>query len=385
MSIFFILATLVLLGMNAYIGWRLIPTSELARRWRVAAWSGVTILAAGTPILFLVGRSRSEPLHEIASSVGWIFFGITIVLLPAVVFRDIVGAGCIFAGRLRGRRVDPARRLFLARSLNIGTLTVTGSALGLGVAGAMRRAEVKRISIPIEDLPDAFVGYTIAQLSDTHVSATVRRPEMETLVGLVNSLGADLIAFTGDLVDGYVEHRREDVAPIARLSAPDGVYFVSGNHEYYWDLHGWLGEVRRHGLIVLENEHRVIRRDGHSLIVAGVPDISVNGTRFPGVSDPASAIKGAPREAAAKILLAHQPRSCFAAEKAGFDLQLCGHTHGGQIFPWTVLIHLVQPFVRGLGKLNDMHVYVNPGSIYWGPPLRLGSPAEVTLLTLVRA
>jgi predicted MPP superfamily phosphohydrolase len=382
---FFLVATLVLLVINVYIGWRLISTSALARRWRILAWSCITILAIGTPLLFLAGRVRGEPSLAMASSVGWILFGITIVLLPAVVLRDVIGAGFILGRRIRGGRVDPARRLFLARSLNMGTLSVTGTALGCGVAGALRRAEVKRVSLPIKDLPDAFVGYRIAQLSDTHVSATVRRSEMEALIRIVNSLRADLIAFTGDLVDGYVEHRREDVAPIADLAAPDGVYFVTGNHEYYWDLDGWLAEVRRHGLIVLENEHRVIQRDGHSLVVAGVPDISVNGTRFPGISDPASAIKDAPRDAVTKILLAHQPRSCFAAEKAGFDLQLCGHTHGGQIFPWTVLIHLVQPFVRGLGKLNDMHVYVNPGSIYWGPPLRLGSPSEVTLFTLHRA
>ncbi|MCH8150596.1 MAG: metallophosphoesterase [Planctomycetes bacterium] len=247
------------------------------------------------------------------------------------------------------------------------------------------RAEVKRVSIPIKDLPDAFAGYSIAQLSDTHISAIVRRGEMQALVQLVNSLGADLIAFTGDLVDGYVEHRRDDVAPIADLAAPDGVYFVTGNHEYYWDLEGWLAEVNRPGLVVLENELRVIQRGASRMVIAGVPDISVNGTRFPGKSDPALAIKNAPKDAVAKILLAHQPRSCFAAERAGFDFQLCGHTHGGQIFPWTLLVHLFHPFVRGLGKLNNMHVYVNPGSIYWGPPLRLGSPSEVTLFSLERA
>ena len=138
---------------------------------------------------------------------------------------------------------------------------------------------------------------------------------------------------------------------------------------------------------MLENEHRVIERGGSKLVIAGVPDISLNGTRYPefGTSDPALAMKGAPADAAAKILLAHQPRSAFAAEKAGFDFQLCGHTHGGQVFPWTLLIHLAQPFVKGLGKLKNMHVYVNPGSIYWGPPLRLGSPSEVTLFTLTRA
>ncbi len=382
---FFITATLVLLAINTYIGFRLVSTSALTKRWRMVGWSCIAILAVGPPLLFAIGRARGGPSLEGALSVGWILFGITIVLLPAVVLRDLLGTTVFLTRKLRRRKVDQQRRLFFARALNIATLGATGSALGIGVAGALRRAEVKRVSIPIKDLPDAFVGYSIAQFSDTHISAIVRREEMQALVKLVNSLGADLIAFTGDLVDGYVEHRRDDVAPIADLEAVDGVYFVTGNHEYYWDLEGWLAEVNRHGLVVLENDHRVIQRGASRIVIAGVPDISVNGPRFPGKSDPALAIKNAPKDAVAKILLAHQPRSCFAAEKAGFDFQLCGHTHGGQIFPWTLLIHLFHPFVRGLGKLNNMHVYVNPGSIYWGPPLRLASPSEVTLFSLERA
>jgi predicted MPP superfamily phosphohydrolase len=388
MSWFIIIAMLVLFGINVYIGLRLIRTSVLPKRWAIAAWAFIAVLAFGPPLLFMTGRDKGGPAwQESAHSVGWVLFGIAIVLLPTVVLRDGVAAAIDVARWLRKSDVDPNRRLFIARVLNLGTLGLTGSALGLGYAGAIRRAAVKRVTIPIADLPEAFEGYSIAQISDTHVSATVRRPEMQAVVDLANGLRPDLIAFTGDLVDGHVEHRGDDVAPIADLSAPDGVYFVTGNHEYYWDLEGWLAEVKRHGLTVLENEHRVIERGGSKLVVAGVPDISLNGPRFSGLgkSDPVLAIKGAPKDAVAKILLAHQPRSCFAAEKAGFDFQMCGHTHGGQIFPWTVLIHFFHPFVRGLGKLNNLQVYVNPGSIYWGPPLRLGSPSEVTLFTLTRA
>lgn len=385
---FFAAATLVLTGMNLYIGFRLIRTSALPKRWAVLAWAGVLTLAIGTPLLFATGRAKGgPPWLEMAHSIGWCMFGITIVLLPAVLLRDGVASSLFLSQKIRRQGLSPERRLFLRRSLNAGTLGLTGTALGFGVAGAIRRAAVERVSIPINNLPAALDGYKIAQISDTHISAIVRRPEMRAVVDLVNGLGADLIALTGDLVDGYVEHRRDDVAPIADLSAPDGVYFVTGNHEYYWDLEGWLGEVKRHGLTVLENEHRVIERGGSKLVVAGVPDISLNGSRFSGLgkSDPIGSLENAPDDAAVKVLLAHQPRSCFEAEKAGFDFQMCGHTHGGQIFPWTLLIHFFHPFVRGLGKLNNMFVYVNPGSIYWGPPLRLGSPSEVTLFTLTRA
>lgn len=387
MTSFVVTATFVLLVMNLYIGFRLIRTSALPRRWAILAWLGILTLAIGTPLLFATGRAKGGPSWlEMAHSAGWCLFGITIVLLPAVLLRDGVAVSLFISRKLARRRLNPERRLFLRRTLNAGTLGLTGTALGFGVAGAIRRAEVRRVSIPIDNLPEELEGYKIAQISDTHISATVRRPEMQAVVDLANGLRADLIAFTGDLVDGHVKHRRDDVAPIADLSAPDGVYFVTGNHEYYWDLEGWLGEVKRHGLTILENEHRVIQRGGSKLVVAGVPDISLNGPRFPGLgtSDPARALKDAPRDAAVKVLLAHQPRSCFEAEKAGFDFQMCGHTHGGQIFPWTVLIHFFHPFVRGLGKLNNMFVYVNPGSIYWGPPLRLGSPSEVTLFTLTR-
>jgi len=385
---FYVTAVAIFLAMNAYIGWRLVPTSALPRKWAVVAWSGVAVLAVTPPLLFLAGRITDGPAWlEDAFALGWVLFGLVIILLPAVLFRDGVAAVIGIARLLRTSEVQPQRRLFLRRMLNLGTLGVGGTAFGYGVEGAIHPPGVKRVSIPLTGLPDDFVGYTIAQLSDTHVSATVRRPEMQALVETVNSLGADLIAFTGDLVDGHVVNRRDDVAPIAELSAPDGVFFVTGNHDYYWDTEGWLQEIRRHGLTVLENEHRVIERDGSQLVIAGVPDISLKPTGsdpWAVGSDPTKALHGSPENAAARILLAHQPRSAFAAQKAGFDFLMCGHTHGGQVFPWTMVMPFVQPFVKGLGKLRDMTVYVNPGSMYWGPPMRLGTRSEVTLFTLTR-
>src|SRR6185295_11857104 len=192
----------------------------------------------------------------------------------------------------------------------------------------------------------------------------------------------DVVAITGDLVDGSVSELATEVAPLARLESRHGTYFVTGNHEYYSGVEPWLAELRRLGMKVLHNEHVVIVRDGATLLLGGVPDYS--GGHFDSAhrSDPKAALAGAPMDAAVKILLAHQPRSAAAAEQAGFDLQLSGHTHGGQFLPWTFLVKLQQPFTAGLHRLGRLRVYVSRGTGYWGPPQRLGAPSEITEIRL---
>jgi predicted MPP superfamily phosphohydrolase len=177
---------------------------------------------------------------------------------------------------------------------------------------------------------------------------------------------------------------REEVAPLAELGAPHGKYFVTGNHEYYWDAPGWVREVERLGFAALVNTHRLIERGDGKLLVAGVTDSTASRGTPGHRSDPVAAVTGAP-DADVKLLLAHQPTSAFAAQRAGFDLQLSGHTHGGQYFPFNLLVRLFQPFVSGLHRLQNMWLYVSRGTGYWGPPLRLGVPSEITLIELVKA
>jgi predicted MPP superfamily phosphohydrolase len=228
-------------------------------------------------------------------------------------------------------------------------------------------------------------GFSIAQISDIHVGSQIKRKHVEAIVEAVNGLKADVIAITGDLVDGSVQDLRRHVAPLSGLSARYGVFLVTGNHEYYSGERAWTAEFRRLGLRVLLNEHVVVRHKGASVVLAGVTDFSAHHFDPAQRSDPAAALSGAPPEAVARILLAHQPRSATAAADAGFDLQLSGHTHGGQFWPWNLFVRFQQPFTAGLHRLKHLWVYISRGTGYWGPPNRFGAPSEITLLKLVAA
>ncbi|MGZ8260503.1 MAG: metallophosphoesterase, partial [Caldimonas sp.] len=214
---------------------------------------------------------------------------------------------------------------------------------------------------------------------------TIKRPYVEAIVEAVNRLAADLVAITGDLVDGPVRELAGDVAPLAALRSRDGTFFVTGNHEYYSGAASWVRELRRLGIVVLMNAHAVVRRGNATLVVAGVTDFSAGHFDARQASDPRAALAGSPPDPAVRVLLAHQPRSAAAAEAAGFDLQLSGHTHGGQFLPWNFLVRLQQPFTAGLHRWRRMWVYTSRGTGYWGPPKRFGAPSEITLLRLVAA
>jgi uncharacterized protein len=194
-----------------------------------------------------------------------------------------------------------------------------------------------------------------------------------------------VVAITGDLVDGRVRDLAGDVAPLAALRSRHGSFFVTGNHEYYSGATEWIAALRGLGITVLVDEHVVLDHAGARLVLAGVADVSARHFVAAHRSDPAAAIAGAPRDAGLSVLLAHQPRSAAAAADAGFDVQLSGHTHGGQFWPWNLFVKLQQPFVAGLHRLRSMWVYVSRGTGYWGPPLRLGSPSEITRLRFVPA
>jgi predicted MPP superfamily phosphohydrolase len=254
----------------------------------------------------------------------------------------------------------------------------------VGYANARRVAEVRDVDVPIASLHPSLAGFTIAQITDLHVGPTIAREYVEAIVDAVNELDADLVAITGDLVDGSVPQLSPHTAPLARIAARHGTYFVTGNHEYYSGVHPWIRELTRLGMTVLLNEHVVVDHDGAPVVVAGVTDPSAHHFDPSHRSDPSRAIAGAP-SSAMKLLLAHQPRSAPAAAKAGFDLQLSGHTHGGQFLPWTFFVRFQQPFTAGLARLGRLWVYTSRGTGYWGPPKRLGAPSEITRLRLVPA
>jgi predicted MPP superfamily phosphohydrolase len=205
---------------------------------------------------------------------------------------------------------------------------------------------------------------------------------VEDIVDVVNTLDADIVVLTGDLVDGSVAQLGYDVAPLKRINSVSGNFFVTGNHEYYSGVIEWIEEVKRLGFTVLLNEHQVIRRGQAGMVLAGVTDYRGGNFLTSHRSDPQKALDGAPR-ADVKILLAHQPKNIFDAAKAGYDLQISGHTHGGQFFPWNLFVGFTQPYVSGLHTHQNTQIYVSRGTGYWGPPVRVGSPSEITLIQLM--
>ena len=207
---------------------------------------------------------------------------------------------------------------------------------------------------------------------------------MKAVVERVNRLSPHIVALTGDLADKPAASLRNDVAPLSGLAAKYGCFFVTGNHEYYSGVKEWISETKRLGFTVLINEHEIVRRGKGRLLLGGVTDFRA-GRRFKKhVSSPKAAAAGA-QETDFKILLAHQPKNIFEAAEAGFDLQLSGHTHGGQFLPWKYAVGLNQPFLSGLHKFKETQIYVSRGTGYWGPPLRLGAPSEISLIKLTAA
>jgi len=387
--VFFVIIFSIWFVFHLYVWLRIVRPARLPRPWKAAAWLAVWTAYAMVPLLFLtrlIGHKPSwyGPLFWVAFTLA----GFTLILFPLTLAKDaaaLAARGLWRAlGRGRNPRPDPARRRFIINAMNLGVLGMAGVMTGAGFVQARKTPPVKRVDVPIPGLNPGLDGLTIAHITDTHVSPTIHGDYLRAVVERVNALSPDMISFTGDMVDGLVDEMKNDVAPIAGLSAPLGVYFVTGNHEYYWDLQGWLSEVARHGLITLNNEHRTIERGGATLVVAGVTDYSAGRHHRPHESDPARALAGAP-DADMTIMLAHQPRSAPDVAKAGADLQLSGHTHGGQIFPWSLFVPLIHPVPPGLSRFRGMWVYVSRGSGYWGPPVRLGAPSEITLLTLRRA
>ncbi|MDC0336325.1 metallophosphoesterase, partial [Pseudodesulfovibrio sp.] len=279
---------------------------------------------------------------------------------------------------------DRERRRFLLNATNAAILAVTVPLTGYAIFEARRKPTIVHNALPIADLPAGLDGFTIAQISDTHIGPTIRGDWMRMVVDEVNTLNADMIVHTGDWVDGSVSALNGAVQPIGDLSAPHGVWLCTGNHEYYSGVEAWVARAHELGMTPLLNENTLIDTGKGKILLAGVTDIR-GGNIYPShASSPTQAMANAP-DHDVSILLAHQPRSIFEASKTGFDIQLSGHTHGGQYFPYTLAIHLFQPYVRGLHLHDNTLLYVNQGTGYWGPPMRLGAQPEITLHTLRRA
>lgn len=260
-------------------------------------------------------------------------------------------------------------------------LVFTCLSLLLGFINASTGPKIRTVKIPVLNLVPDLEGFKIVQISDLHIGPTIRAPYVEKVVRKINDLSADIVVLTGDIGDGNVKQHRKDVAPLGKMKSRYGSFFTTGNHEYYWNANEWLGVMNNLGIINLINRGKVIHHESTKVLIAGIPDpVSRLLPDLTGIQEAETA-----RDAAFKILLSHRPGIAHEAALSGFNLQLSGHTHGGQFFPWTIVVKFVHKISLGLHQMGNMWIYVNPGTGSWGPLLRLGTTPEITLLVLTQS
>lgn len=360
-------------GPHLYLGARLIALQILPRG---VAFPVVAALALSSVAAMALARTGTSFLPARALIwVGYVWMGTFLLLLVAAL------AGHLLSGlAILGQKLSPTFPSGLALWGGRSFLGLACLAAVWALTQALRTPEVHEVEVRIPSLPKAFEGYRIAHITDTHLSSLLGRDWCERMVERVNAAQPDLVVHTGDLADGSVEALRSSVEPLSRLKSPK--LFVTGNHEAYSGLTPWGLEVLRLGFLPLTNAHASFSRDGENLVVGGITDYNQKHFVPHEASDVRQAFQGAPE--GTRILLAHQPRSAFQAQGQGISLQLSGHTHGGQIWPFHYLVRLQQPMNAGFAKLGDVLVFTSRGAGFWGPPLRLFAPPEVPILVLRR-
>jgi len=386
--------------LHLFVALRLVPGLDRHLLGQLMLTAALALSAALIPLGMRGFGALRQPWADRLSWTGFVLMGHFSSLLLLTLLRDAL---LILLWLVDAIRVSPFHGLSLTSTQSVVMVLVSAlvvSALGFWIA--RRTASIKRLNVPLKGLDPALQGFTMVQISDVHVGPTIKRDYLQRIVNKVNTLQADVVAVTGDLVDGSVAELAAHVAPLAGLKSRHGTFFVTGNHEYYSGAHAWINELKRLGLTVLINEHVVLYHSAQAqsadvqnsaqgdsqimagLVLAGVTDYSAHHFDPAHRSDPRQALEGAPDSVRTRLLLAHQPRSASAAAEAGFDLQVSGHTHGGQFFPWNFFVRFQQPYTAGLNRWGNMWVYTSRGTGYWGPPNRFGSPSEITVLRLVQ-
>jgi predicted MPP superfamily phosphohydrolase len=381
MSLFLAIFSLLHGLIFAYVGMRMIPEGGVGPLPPVALWMvlGVPYLMVWLVPLVLWRRRRAEggPATHAFQIAAYISLGLCSFFLVFTVARDL----------LRGLLSFVPAALDVANWLGGpgGAATVLSASVAcflVGMVVAMRGPRVLHVDVALPDLAPGLHGLRIAQISDLHIGSLIGERYIDQVVEKTNALGADVVALTGDIVDGapaVLGHL------VDRLGALKGnVFYVPGNHEYYWNARAWLDRFAKIGFTVLGNASHVLEKAGARLHIGGILDPAAARVGDPARPDVKAAARGGDG-AALRLLLAHQPGIAPDAAAAGFDLQLSGHTHAGQFFPWTFVIRFFHAHYGGLSREGKMWVYVNPGTGSWGPPVRLGSQPEITLLRLVQA
>lgn len=388
MNFFFIFAIIILSIIHGIVGLRIIPFLNLNHNLKIISWCFIAVLAA-LPIIPIILRSKGleDEIVDWFSWAGYISLGFFVLTFLTVITKDIIYLIIGYISKASTafgystNLTDPKRREFIQKLLSIGIITSTSASTLKGLYNARKGATIMETTVPIKGLGNNLNRLTIAQISDLHVGPTIKKGYVEQVVEQVNNLNPDIIAITGDLVDGSVEYLAKHVEPLKDLHANIGKYFVTGNHEYYSGVDQWLDKTDQLGMTNLIDSHEIIKKGKDLITLGGVTDYRSSTIKPEHKSDPSKAFHGAPKNTP-KILLAHQPWSIYGAHVAETDLQLSGHTHGGQFWPFIYAVRMANPYTAGLHNHNGTWIYVNRGTGYWGPPMRLGVDSEITLVKL---
>ncbi|HYO54817.1 MAG TPA: metallophosphoesterase [Archangium sp.] len=390
------MSLVVVLG-HIYLYRRLFRDTAKHPHWRLAGVVLMALLATLMTSWWILPRLLPQGTATvIISRLNWFWMGAATYLLLAVLS---LGGLRQLTGWLKRRRVaeaapptpapaaevDEERRQFLARATAGVALAATSGVASYGAWRAFHPPVVNEVAVRLPGLPRALDGFTLIQLSDVHVGPLIQRRFMDAVVEQCNGLKGDLVCITGDLVDGRVAHLAHGVGALSNLRSRHGTYFVTGNHEYYSGDEEWTEALTRMGVTVLRNRHVRIGEPGASFDLVGVDDWRAHRSGYPRERSYDLAAATAGRDPSrASVLLAHQPAGWREhALKAGMGLQLSGHTHGGQFFPFNLVVSAVWEHDAGLFREEDSHLYVSRGTGFWGPPLRVAAPPEIVKVTLL--
>jgi len=382
--LFLSVVAIVTSSIHYYFGIRLFRNTGLSQVWKnIGYYILVSLLLYMITAMVLsqyLSIKYSQPLLWIA----YLWMGIMMLLFFTLVFTDLIKVILHFYSKFTVSNdipVNIGRRQFISGSIALGASAIVLLASGISVINYNSKPFVNRINVPLAGLPKIFNGFKIVQISDLHIGQLMTKSKLEEIVQQVNNLNPDVIAITGDLADGSTKSLLNEVTSLKYLKAKYGVFFVTGNHEYYNGVENWIIEIEKMGIKVLGNENIEIIDGNDSFYIAGVNDHEAKRFGEKHAADFKLALSGV-AENKNVVLLAHQPIAVREAAKYGVDLVLAGHTHGGQIWPFKYLVYLQQPYIKGFYDYENTKLYVNQGTGCWGPPMRLGTKNEITEVIL---
>ena len=379
-AIFFSLISTIVSGSNYHFLKKRLNLSSKGKRILLV----IHVISA---LLMVLGPLQYRVYHGDVNSLGTLTLQFTQYYMMGWIGVSLILFGITEFIQFLFKKFDPSKRIFLTEGAAKGLLATASLATMGGFLQLEFGPKVERVSITLPTLPKSFDGFTIAQISDVHIGPILHKEYLQKIVDQTMALQVDLIALTGDFVDGSVDQLREHMLPLLQLKAAHGIYFITGNHEYYSGADEWMNHFESMGIHVFRNTNKILEKKSkegltEKVLLAGVFDLQADRFSEHGKSDP---IKAAitNETVACKILLAHNPRSIEEAVQAGFHLQLSGHTHAGQFYPFTWIARLFHQYFEGLYRVNEnTQVYVNRGTGFWGPPNRLGKTSEITFITL---